>query len=170
MKQIIERIGDLPYGAIMEIYEQSNRAAALESAPDRDENVALIQAEQALYAYLDEVFFAREGAFVALWAAEGGYRCALRMEPYGDGYLLNGLETAPQHRGKGYAKALVQAVVDQMAVPVYSHVDRFNAASLRVHEACGFQVVQQEAVYLDGEVHPESLTLCRKTLSGENGY
>ena len=88
---------------------------------------------------------------------------ALRAEPYEDGFLINGLETMPDQRNMGYAKSLLFDVVAHLKetgnTPVYSHIDRNNTASIRIHENAGFYVLQgKSAVLLDGTVSNETLT------------
>ena len=121
-----------------------------------------IEAEQDFYAYL-EIFFSDRRAFYSVWAPDGQYVAAMRVEPYKDGFLITGLETAPEERRKGYASSLMSAVLSYLKnsgmVPVYSHVDKNNEASLAVHQQCGFQVLYDHAVYLDGSVLHTSYTL-----------
>ena len=98
-----------------------------------------------------------------MWISGGRYIAALRVEPYRDGYLITGLETAPDARRKGYATKLLQGVIahlkDEGKVPVYSHVDKGNHASMAVHKKCGFQILYDYGVYLDGSVFQTSYTL-----------
>ncbi|MGM9588748.1 MAG: GNAT family N-acetyltransferase [Faecousia sp.] len=145
----------LRFGELMEVYAESN----LEKAgdwPDLPRGFALQLAEQDFRQYLDEVFFRTPGAVCALWEVEGKYVSALRLEPYKDGLLLEALETDPSQRKKGYAVSLIRAVqqhlTDQGAVKLYSHVNKRNEASLKTHEKCGFRVISDHAVYINGSV------------------
>lgn len=104
------------------------------------------------YRYLQEVFFRTPGARYCLWREGDQVVSALRLEPYQDGYLLNALQTHPDHRGKGYASQLMGFVVCLSEKPVYSHIDSQNRASVAVHEKCGFQKIKDTAVLLDGTV------------------
>ena len=90
------------------------------------------------------------------------YVSAARLEPYRDGLLLEALETAPELRGRGYAAALLRNMLESApgTGPVYSHVDKKNAASLAVHRACGFRRILEHAVYADGSVLASACTLC----------
>ena len=125
------------------------------------ESVNYFQAEQDFCDYLREDFFSADNALYALWSLEGRYVSALRIESYRDGYLLSGLETAPQDRRKGYAKCLIEAVCREY-IPIYSHVHKKNAASIALHQACGFVPVLDYGVLLDGTVSYNYLTLCHK--------
>ena len=88
---------------------------------------------------------------LCVWSVDGRYRSALRLEPWRDGFLLNTLATAPEDQGRGYATAIVRAVLDRYS-PVYSHISHDNAASIRVHEKCGFRRIADVASLLDGTV------------------
>ena len=97
----------------------------------------------------------------AVWEENGQYISAVRFEPYRDGILLEALETAPEHRGKGYAAKLVCAALLQLQLQkVYSHVSKKNTASLALHERCGFVKVLDYAAYIDGSVNRNAVTLC----------
>ncbi len=111
--------------------------------------------------YLLNVFFQTSGAILALWEQEGRYVSGLRLEPYRDGLLLAGLLTAPDQRRKGHARQLIQAVQEKLGAggKLYSHVDKKNAASLAVHQKCGFRIIKDCARYLDGSVDLKCCTL-----------
>lgn len=161
---IVKKLRDLNFGALMDIYRESNQENAEAFYPDLSEGERLIRAEQDFYTYLEDCFFKTPGAQYAVWEQGGIYVSALRLEPYQDGLLLEALETAPRERRKGYAQALVEAVqsllIRQGGERVYSHVNKRNAASLAVHKRCGFQIVLDYAVYADGSVMTNSYTLC----------
>ena len=155
MLQIAKRLEELDFSALMDIYCEGN----LEKAEEYGDG-GLLRAEREFYDYLREDFFRQKDAFYALWKVQGQYVSAMRLEPHGDGWLLEALETAPDHRRKGYAKELMHAVLDEMGhVIVYSHVSRRNEASLRTHYACGFQKHLDHVVYLDGSVTNRAITL-----------
>ena len=155
MLQIVKRLEELDFSALMDIYIEGN----LEKAEEYGDG-GLLQAEREFYDYLREDFFCRKDAFYALWKVRGQYVSALRLEPYEDGWLLEALETEPNQRRKGYAKALMRAVLDGMSqAVVYSHVSRRNEASLCTHYACGFQKHLDHVVYLDGSVTNRAVTL-----------
>ncbi len=118
-----------------------------------------LRAENQMLDYLREDFFSMQGAVCALWVIDGRYRSALRLEPYKEGYLISALETAPEDRRKGYAKCLLQAVTDKYSLPIYSHIEKTNKASLSLHRACGFEVCSDSAVLLDGTVTQNYFTM-----------
>ena len=155
MLQIANRLEELDFPALMEVYIEGNQEKAEEYGDG-----GLLRVEREFRAYLRDDFFRVPGAFYAVWYADGAAVSALRMEPYQDGWLLEALETAPKHRRKGLAKALMLAVLDYMGGhTVYSHVSKRNEASLRTHFACGFEGYLDHAVYVDGSVTQRALTL-----------
>ena len=121
--------------------------------------------EADLYEYLRYGFFRTRGALYCVWQEQETYVSALRLEPFGDGLILAGLETAPDHRREGHATALVRAVLDRLAqqgtVKVYSHIHFRNTASLEVHRRCGFRKLLDHAVLLDGTVSADIGTYIR---------
>ena len=155
MLLIMKRLEELDFSALMDIYIEGN----LEKAEEYGDG-GLLRAEREFYDYLREDFFRQKGAFYAVWTEKGRYVSALRLEPYQDGWLLEALETAPDYRKLGYAKALMAAVLEQMGdAVVYSHVSKRNEASLRTHCACGFERYLDHVVYLDGSVTNRAVTL-----------
>ena len=112
---------------------------------------------QDFYGFLREDFFP-EG-ICCVWEEKGCYMAALRLQRWQDGYLLEGLQTHRDHRGRGYAPKLVCAALEALKMEkVYSHISRDNAPSISVHTACGFRKILDYATYLDGSVHPDSDT------------
>lgn len=161
MLHLVKRYSELRFSQLMEVYEEGNLENAQAFWPDLSENEQILRAEQEFGAYLREDFFKNDGAYYALWEENGKYRSALRLEPYEDGMLLEALETRPDCRGKGYATMLMQAVLAIETRKIYSHVSKKNTASLRTHEKCGFQKILDHAVYVDGSVSTNSVTLCK---------
>lgn len=164
MLKIARNMKELSFNSLMEIYIEGNQENGAERWPEESRMRQIQLAEQDFYCYLTECFFATPGAVYAVWEADGKYVSALRLEPYRDGLLLEALETDPEQRRKGYAAALVTAVQgwlrEQGSVKIYSHVSKWNAASLRTHEKCGFQRISESAAYIDGSVNPRSCTMC----------
>lgn len=153
MLYLAKSLQQLQFGKLMDVYTESNAEKA--------EDAGLLQAEQDFYQYLRDCFFATPGAVYAIWQEQGAYMSALRLEPYKDGLLLAALETAPQHRRKGYACRLIRAVLTEFAGnKIYSHVSKQNLPSLAVHEICGFKKISDSAAYIDGSVNRRAVTLC----------
>ncbi len=160
MLRTVRNMGQLPFGALMEIYAEGNLENGRDNWPHLSEGEQLLRAEQDFYQYLQEIFFTTPNAVYYLWEENGTPVSALRLEPYRDGLLLEALETAPQHRQKGYAKALLLAVLEAVGNQrIYSHVHKKNAASLKTHLGCGFAPISGQAVYADGSVNGHCCTL-----------
>ena len=153
MFSVIKSLSELPFGELMSVYEEGNRKNGADCYPKLPENLQLLEAEQDFYAYL-KCFFRQEDSFYALWRQDGIPVCALRIEPYQDGWLLAALETRPDCRNRGYAKALVVEVLSYLEksgrLPVYSHISDSNISSRKVHLSCNFREILPYAVYADG--------------------
>ena len=163
MLYIAEKMKELNFRQLMDVYEEGNLENAAEFFPHEPKEQWLLLAEQSFHQYLKECFFRTEGARYCIWIIDGRYVSALRLEPYRDGLLLEALETRQDQRRKGYAAELITAVVRYVGdTKVYSHVGKRNAASLRVHEKCGFRKILDHAVYADGSVFTNCITLCSK--------
>lgn len=156
------KLSELNFAQLMEVYREGNEENAKDFFPNVPENQQILAAEQSFHQYLRECFFRTAGARYALWAVNGRYVSALRLEPYQDGLLLEALETIPEQRRKGYAELLVKAVLAELpGVKIYSHVGKRNLASLKTHEKCGFHRILEHAVYADGSVLSTACTFCR---------
>ena len=162
MLRIFDSLSDIDFRCLMDVYEEGNRINGKKYYPNYYENLQIIYAEQDFYAYLVE-FFKEPTARYAVWIYECRYAAALRIERYHDGLLLNALETAPAMRRSGFAGKLVCAVIEHLQTSgkgvLYSHVNKNDVFSLKVHLSCGFRIVSDQAVYLDGTVRSDSVTL-----------
>lgn len=162
MLQLITDSGQLVFDGIMQVYGESLLRSGKDNYPQLSESRQLLEAEQDFYLYLKS-FLRQDHAFCAVWVCDGRYVSALRVEPYRDGFLIAGLETALHCRRKGYARQLLQAVVQHMAgKKLYSHIHKKNIASIRTHLACGFVPALDYAVFIDGSVDNQSHTYLLK--------
>lgn len=164
MLKIAEHLDELDFRMLMEIYVEGNQENGEILYPDLPKNEQVLLAESDFYHYLRDSFFTTKGAFYAVWIENERYVSALRLEPYREGLLLEALETAPEERRKGYAKTLLKAVqhmlIAQGEVCVYSHISKWNLASIATHRACDFKKVLDYAVYVDGSVSQNAATYC----------
>ena len=160
---VVKSMQQLNTEQLTAVYRETNRKNGQIFYPDHAPHKQLDLAEEAFLDYLRQDFFRQRGAFYCLWEEEGVYRSALRLEPYRDGLLLQALETAPDARRKGYARALIAETFAYLEKTdtqvVYSHVSKQNLPSLSLHKACGFVVFSDTATYLDGTVTQGSFTL-----------
>ena len=160
---IVKSLRELDFRQLMDVYEEGNLENAAELWPGEPDGQLLLMAEQSFHQYLRECFFPTEGAYYCVWVENDRYVSALRLEPYKDGLLLEALETKPSERRRGYAAALLKAVLQEVGEKkVYSHVGKRNTASLRTHEKCGFRRILEHAVYADGSVMTNHCTFCSK--------
>ena len=152
-----------PFSALPGIYRDSLRSSGAFQYPEEPITQQKALAESDFLSYIRLDFFPRRGSLYALWEEDGKPVSAARIEPYRDGVLLSGLETAPDCRGRGFASALLKSllgILQGQGIPrVYSHVRKDNAPSLAVHKKCGFAVYKTTAVYLDGSADGKSYTL-----------
>jgi len=163
MLKIVNTVNQLDFSSLMEIYIQSNTRLGREQWPMESDMEQLFRTELEFYRYLRMDFFQKSGAFYALWMEDYHSVSAVRLEPWRDGWLLEGLETHPQHRKKGYATKVMQGALEQLTdEKVYSHVHRGNAASLAVHRKNGFKLFSNSAVMIDGSYSPGYVTMIRE--------
>lgn len=84
-------------------------------------------------------------------------------EMVGNDVLLYSLETAPKHRGKGYAQMLLSGVLDYFRNcnldSICVHIHKDNQISMDLHQKLGFRTVKDSAKLLDGTVSQRYYTL-----------
>ena len=166
MLKIIKSISELNTEQFLSVLSVSIRKNGREFYGYLSEKQQVNLAEVDLLSYLRDDFFRQRNAFCAAWVVDGKYRSVLRMEPYRDGILLHGLETAPDARKMGYAFSLITEIAAYLRQyqyeNVYSHISKQNLPSLRLHEKCGFQIISDSATYIDGTVTQNSYTMLLK--------
>ena len=165
MLKIINTMRDFPFGQMMEVYYESNAATAREQFPDESEYEGLYRVEMEFYRYLRYDFFTMGDGFYALWMEGNRPVSTARFERWKDGWLLEGLETHPDHRGKGYARRVLEGALLRIQEPVYAHVAKDNGPSLRVHEKCGF-VRCPDTALVNGNFDSRFVTLVYKNAHG----
>lgn len=159
MLTVVNSLRQLNWRQLMAVYEEGNLENGQDLYPGESVGQQLLMAEQDFYDYLRSGFFTDSGERYCIWIENGIYVSALRLHEYQDGLLLEALETHPDHRGRGYAKLLIRAVLDTVGEKrIYSHISRRNAPSIAVHTACGFRKILHHAVYADGSVLSSSDT------------
>lgn len=165
MLQIITSPKQLDFSQILQVYRQSLQKSGAENYPQLDENRRLIEAEQDFYFYLLD-FLKEPETFCTVWNVAGKYASVLRVEPYRDGVLIEGLETDPQFRKQGCAKNLLNRTLEHLncngICKVYAHISKENVASQKTHFSCGFCCIADYAAYIDGSVDYKSYTYLYK--------
>lgn len=166
MLKIIKSISELNDRQFLAVFAESIRKNGQDFYGHLSENQQVKRAEEDLLSFLRDDFFHQKNAFCAAWIVDGEYKSVLRMEPYRDGLLLYGLETAPDARKMGYAFSLITEVTTYLRQSkyetVYSHISKRNFPSLGLHKKCGFQIISDSAVYVDGTVTQNSYTMLLK--------
>ncbi len=156
-------LSELDFEALMMVYEEGNICNGVLSYPDESATMQVRLAEQDFADYLRQTFFRQEGASYCILAENGSYISAARIEKFDNGYLLSALETRPDYRRKGYGKRLMEDLLCECTgkdmLPIYSHVNNNNTASLNLHLQCGFHIYKDSARYLDGSVRSDTNTL-----------
>lgn len=162
MLRIIRSIAAIDLRQLFDIYEE----CFIENLRDGYGSVSafdILNEQQDFYHFLQD-FFKEPDNIYAVWVDEGRYCSALRIEQYRDGYLLTGLETAPDKRRNGYASMLMNSVIEfcksNALLPIYSHIANSNIPSIKTHTKNGFNITSDYAVYLDGSVDHRSKTYC----------
>ncbi len=150
----------LDFLRLMEVYIEGNRENAEYFYGKETPEQGLRLAELDAQCYLRDDFFQIAGAAYYIWQEAGEYVAALRLEPHGDGLLLEALETRPDLRRRGYGRKLIDAVLAQLpeGTHVYSHVAKWNAPSLAIHNACGFSQHLDYSVEPDGTISNDHVT------------
>lgn len=159
MLKIAEHLDELRFDELAELYHDD---LEVEGVDDRDlepgdDWFAGMKAEFGVY--LSARFFSRSErlnnvrSFYAIWEAEGKYVSAVRVHVYEQGLLLEALQTREDARGKGYAAALLGAVlaylVQRGQFKVYAHVRDWKTQAARLLETYGFRRILDYAVRKD---------------------
>lgn len=154
MLLVYKKLHQLGFGALMEVYRESVAANGRELYPELSAGEQVLRAEQDFYAYLQQGFFTRPDDCYCIWEEQGQYVCALRLESYQDGLLLEALETEPAFRRRGFAQKLIRAVQEMTpGQKIYSHIHHENGPSISLHEKCGFRKISDRSRYADGSVN-----------------
>lgn len=161
---VISSMSQLNIEQLMAVYAEGNVENGKANFPNFSHDEQIKMAERDFVDYLRQDFFQQKDAAYYVWVIDGIYRAALRLEPYKDGLLLEALETAPDHRRKGYAYNLLREALDchknTTVKRLYSHVSKRNIPSLKIHEKCGFYLLKESAILIDGTVTQNSCTMC----------
>lgn len=140
---------DLDSRKLMDIYSENNTENAEDFYPgETDRDVALRKVETGFMSFLEQEFFTWTKAACWIWEEDGLWVSALRNCEIQDGlHYLEALETHPAHRNKGYGSLLLSRVLSAMREDgpfrLCDCVSKRNAASLKIHEKCGFRIVSE---------------------------
>ena len=161
MFQVITSVKQLNFGQLCNVYADELIRAGKLNYPNLNPNMQLLEAEQDFYYFLKS-FLRKMNEDCFVWQGDGLYQSALRIEPYKDGVILTGLQTAPESRRNGYAKALLENTLAYLShagiTQVYSHIRNDNIPSRYLHLTAGFLKISDYAAYIDGSVDQRSAT------------
>ena len=164
MLKIVKSISELNIPQFLSVYQESVHKNGRDLYRDYPEIQQINLSENDLLNYMRDDFFRQRDAFCAGWMVECVYKSILRIEPFRDGVLLHALETVPKFRKNGYGYELVQSVIaylkQSQCKVVYSHIHKRNVSSLRLHKKCGFQIISESAVLVDGTITQNYCTMC----------
>lgn len=154
MLRIITLPAQLNLEQLTHVYSQSIQARVRELNQYLSDYECTIMAEEEFRSFWRDVFFREAGSICAVLEENGKYVSALRLQNYRDGLLLSGLETEPANRNRGMAGKLMVEIrkylEDAGCTKVYSHIKKDNLPSRKVHISCGFELLREGAVLLDG--------------------
>ncbi len=157
-------------GRIMPVYFESNRRNYPLFFPACTNDVEGIRlADEAHGEYLNREFLSNPHNACYVLTVDGAWVSALRLYGLDAFYYLEALETMPKYRGRGYARQLLQQLINRLeqngAIMICDSVEKSNAASLAVHRASGFMIEHDEAVdYLgDSGADPMSYGMLYRT-------
>lgn len=154
MLMVYKKLHQLRFGALMEVYREAVEENGAELYPELSAGEQILRAEQDFYAYLQQGFFTRSGDCYCIWEENGQYICALRLQQFADGLLLEALETRPEQRRQGYGEKLICGVQEKFGKwKIYSHIHHRNVPSIAIHQKCGFRKISDLARYADGSVN-----------------
>ena len=148
--KVVKRTNEIALERLLDVYADEFKSAA---------------ERESFYMYLLEYFSAPDCCYFLL-VCDDQYVSVLRTERYRDGYLITGLHTKREFRSRGFGKQILTEACGHLRssgnVAIYSHVENTNAASIRVHLACGFKKELEYASFIDGSISWNSCTLILK--------
>lgn len=156
MLRVFDRLTESEFSALMRVYIEGNEDNAGYFYPDKPLSEGVKLAESDFKKFLDG-FFAKDGNRYFVLEEDGEFISALRLRTFEGFYYLEALETAPNHRRKGYAVSLILQVCEYLAkesgkeVVIRDCVSKSNHASLAAHRKAGFVFETEQGVdYEDG--------------------
>ena len=163
-----DRMEDLDFPRFAEIYRESYLATISYFFPEEtDQERGLRKLEAKFLEYYRTDFFAVPGRRCYVLADRERWVSAIRLYPVPGrpgAWHAEALETAPDCRRRGYARKLMEllcfALAKQGPFELSDSVGKHNEPSLAFHKACGFEIVQEEAVNpLNGQANPRAYGL-----------
>lgn len=144
------------YRMVHEIYAEGSFENAKWKHPELEDLSEAIKEEEIYFMGFLKKFFSKEENRYYVLEEGGAWVSALRLTRLDGFYYMEALETAEQHRRKGYAAKLISEVITLLksrgTVVIRSNVSKKNEASLATHKKCGFCVEEENGInYITGE-------------------
>lgn len=144
------------YRMVHDIYMEGNVENARRRNPDLEDLTEAIKAEEENFVAFLRAFLEKDENRYYVLEIEGEWVSALRLTKIRDFYYLEALETAENHRKKGYAVQLIGEVSKLLKargkVMIRDNVSKRNLPSLATHKKCGFVIEEENGTdHLSGE-------------------
>ena len=144
------------YRLVHEVYGESNLLNVKWENPELENFAeALCEYEKGYMDYVKSFLEMEQNRYYIL-EIDGQWLSALRLTRIADFNYLEALETAKEYRGKGCGTKIIQELITLLAqrgkTIIRRNVSKKNAASIAVHEKCGFAIEHENGInYLNGE-------------------
>lgn len=169
MLLVLQSPDELDVSKLLAIYRESSQENCQRMFPAETFAASLEQYEAGYTAFMREEFFAGSGRFWMVETADDLLASALRLLPLEEPntWMIEALETHPDHRRKGYAARLLTDTVRFLEethgeIVLLSGVGKRNTASLRTHLRCGF-IREKETWTEDGETSDRHCTMAYRS-------
>lgn len=139
------------YRMIHSVYPEASYEIAKDKHPKMQDLSEAIREEEQYFVekFLGKFMSKNENTYY-VWEVDGEWVSALRLTKLDGYYFMEALETAPEHRKKGYASELIKAVIQKFEevgpTVIRSNVRKTNAASLATHQKCGFVIEGENGI------------------------
>lgn len=161
---------DIP--KLLAIYRESALENCQGMFPAESFSTSLEQYEAGYAAFMREEFFVQPERFWMVETADGLWASALRLLPLEEPniWMIEALETHPDHRRQGYGAQLLTDTIQYMEenhgeIILLSGVGKRNVASLQTHLRSGF-VREKETWTEDGETTDRQCTMAYRSPQG----
>ena len=172
MLLVLQSPEELDVPKLLAIYRESALKNCQGMFPAETFADSLEQYEAGYAAFMREEFFTQPGRFWMVETADELWASALRLLPLEEPntWMIEALETHPDHRRKGYGARLLADTVRFMEdthgeLVLLSGVGKRNAASLQAHLHSGF-IREKETWTEDGETTDCQCTMAYRSPQG----
>ena len=145
------------YRMVHSVYAEASYEIAKSKYPEMQDLSKAIQEEEKYFVekFLGK-FMSKEENTYYVWEVNREWVSALRLTKLDGFYFMEALETAPEHRRKGYACELIKMTIKKLekegTVTIRSNVRKTNRASLTTHKKCGFIIEEENGTnHMTGE-------------------